>query len=140
MFGLFKSKKKSMKAKILVVDDEPDYISTIESRLEWCGYEVITAANGEEGLEKALDEKPDLILLDTNMPVMNGHEMLHRLRSNPNLKDIPTIMVTALCEAQDIEIASSHGITDYVAKPFDFTELIEKISHAIEKKKASSNA
>ena len=140
MFGLFKSKKKSMQAKILVVDDEPDYISTIECRLEWCGYEVITAANGEEGLEKALDEKPDLILLDTNMPVMNGHEMLHRLRSNPVLKDIPVIMVTALCESQDIAAASSHGIANYVAKPFDFTDLIEKISNTIEEKRASSEA
>ncbi|MHC4423582.1 MAG: response regulator [Planctomycetota bacterium] len=139
MFGLFKSKKKSTQAKILVVDDEPDCVSTIQCRLEWCHYDVITAANGQEGLEKAVNEEPDLILLDTSMPVMNGHEMLEHVRKDPKLKDIPVIMVTALCEPQDITTASSFGIADYVAKPFDFTELMEKIAHALENRKTCSN-
>lgn len=139
MFGLFKSKKKPTRAKILIVDDEPDYVSTIQCRLEWYHYEVITAADGQQGLEKAADEKPDLILIDTSMPVINGHEMLERLRKNPALKDIPVIMVTALCEPQDIATASSYGIADYVAKPFDFTELMEKIANALENRKTLSN-
>ena len=139
MFGFFKSKKKPTQAKILVVDDEPDYVSTIQCRLKWCHYEVTTAANGQKGLEKAVNEKPDLILLDTSMPVMNGHEMLERLRKHPDLKDIPVIMVTALCESQDIATASSFGIADYVAKPFDFTELMEKIANALENRKTWSN-
>jgi len=67
-------------------------------------------------------------LLDTNMPVMNGHEMLQGLRRNPDLKDTPVIMVTAICEAQDIAAASACGISDYVTKPFDFAELMEKIA------------
>ena len=133
MFGPFKSKKKAIPAKILVVDDEPDCVSIIQCRLEWCHYEVITAATGEEGLEKAEKEKPDLILLDTSMPVMDGHEMLERLRKRPDLKDIPVIMVTALCEAEDIATASSYGIKDYFAKPFDFAELMEKIANALQK-------
>ncbi|HUT29888.1 MAG TPA: response regulator [Sedimentisphaerales bacterium] len=128
MLGLFRSKRKSAPPKILVVDDEPDYVSTIQCRLEWCRYEVITAANGEEGLAKARAERPDLILLDTSMPVMNGHKMLDRMRRDPALKDIPVIMVTALCEPQDIAEASSYGVADYVAKPFNFTEVLEKIS------------
>jgi len=128
MLGLFKSKKKTDQAKILVVDDEPDLISTIQCRLEFCNYEVLTASNGKEGLDKAESEKPDLILLDTNMPVMNGHEMLQGLRRNPDLKDTPVIMVTAICEAQDIAAASACGISDYVTKPFDFAELMEKIA------------
>jgi len=132
MLGLFKSKKKSIRARILVVDDEPDLVSTIQCRLKWCRCEVITAANGKEGLEKAISEKPDLILLDLNMPVMNGHEMLERLRNHPDLKDTPVIMLTALCEAQDIATVSSYGISDYVTKPFDFTELMEKIANALE--------
>jgi len=139
MFGLFKSKKKPTRAKILVVDDEPDYISTIQRRLQWCHYDVIVATSGEEGLEKAADEKPDLVLLDTSMPVMNGHEMLERLRKHPDLNDIPVIMVTALCEVQDIATASSYGIADYVAKPFDFTELMEKIANALENKRTLSD-
>jgi len=139
MLGLFKSKKKLTRAKILVVDDEPDYISTIQCRLEWCHYKVITATDGQEGLDKAISEKPDLVLLDTSMPVMNGHEMLERLRKHPDLRDIPVIMVTALCDVQDIATASSYGVADYVAKPFDFTQLMEKIANTLENRKTASN-
>ena len=134
MLELFKSKKKTAQARILVVDDEPDLLSTIQCRLEWCNCEVITAGNGKEGLEKAANEKPDLILLDTNMPVMNGHEMLDRLRKHPDLKETPVIMITVICESQDIAIASSYGIVDYVTKPFDFTDLMEKIANALKNK------
>jgi len=132
MLGLFKSKKKSTRAKILVVDDEPDLVNTVQCRLKWHRCEVITASNGKEGLEKAISERPDLILLDLNMPVMNGHEMLKRLRNHPDAKNTPVIMLTALCEAQDIAAVSSYGIADYVTKPFDFTELMEKIANALE--------
>jgi two-component system alkaline phosphatase synthesis response regulator PhoP len=134
MLGLFKSKKKLARAKILVVDDELDLTDAVESRLKWCKYEVVIAANGKEGLEKAVNEKPNLILLDTNMPVMNGHEMLERLKKHPDLKNIPVIMVTAMCEAKDIAAASSYGIADYVTKPFDFAELMEKIANVLANK------
>ncbi|MBN1803901.1 MAG: response regulator [Sedimentisphaerales bacterium] len=134
MFGLTSTKKKTNTAKILIVDDEPDCISIIQCRLEWCHYKVITAANGKEGLEKASQEKPDLILLDTNMPVMNGHEMLERLRKDRVLKNTPVIMVTALCDAKDVDKASSYGISDYVTKPIDFAKLTEKISNILKKK------
>ena len=131
MLGLFKSKTKTARPKILFVDDEADLVSTVECRLKWADFDVVTASNGKEGLDKAVTEKPNLILLDTAMPVMNGYEMLERLRKNPQLKDIPVIMLTAMCEAQDIAKASSYGIADYVTKPFDFTELMEKISNAL---------
>ncbi len=136
MFGLFKPKKKSERPKILIVDDEPDYITAIQCRLEWSHYDVITASNGQEGLEKVTSERPDLVLLDTNMPVMNGHEVLERLKQHQELKNIPVIMVTALCEAQDVAKASSYGVVDYVAKPFDFSDLVEKIAKALENKVA----
>jgi DNA-binding response OmpR family regulator len=139
MLGLFKSKKKTTHAKVLIVDDEVDIVSTVKYRLEFCEFEVVTAANGKEGLEKAASEKPDIILLDISMPVMNGHEMLERLRKHPDLKKIPVIMLTALCEADDIAIVSSYGISDYVTKPFDFAELMEKIANALENKKTLSN-
>lgn len=134
MFGLTSTKKKTDTAKILIVDDEPDCISIIQCRLEWCHYKVITATNGKEGLEKASQEKPDLILLDTNMPEMNGHEMLARLRKDNTLKNVPVIMVTALCDAKDVNKASSFGISDYVTKPVDFAKLTEKISKILGKK------
>jgi CheY-like chemotaxis protein len=132
MLNLFKSKQKTDRAKILLVDDEPDIVDTIQCRLEANNFDVVTASNGQEGLEKATDEKPDLILLDTNMPVMNGHEMLEHISKRPDLKGIPVIMCTALCEAHDIAAASAYGIADYVTKPFDYTDLIEKITGALE--------
>ena len=136
MLKLFKSKGKTALVRVLLVDDEPDLLDTIQCRLEANSFEVITAADGQEGLRKAAKEKPDIILLDTNMPVMNGHEMLEQLRKHPNTKDIPVIMCTALCEAQDIAAASAYGIADYVTKPFDCTELVEKITNALENKKS----
>jgi adenylate cyclase len=139
MFGLFKSGKKSGKVKILIVDDEQDYVNTIQHHLEWANFQTVIASNGKEGLEKAASEKPDLILLDTNMPVMNGHETLEHLSKDPQLKSIPVIMVTAACEVDDIAAASSYGITDYIAKPFDFTELKDKIASALEGKKNLSS-
>jgi CheY-like chemotaxis protein len=133
MLKLFKSKQKTDRAKILLVDDEPDIVDTIQCRLEANNFDVVTASNGQEGLDKASDEKPDLILLDTNMPVMNGHEMLEHLKKRPDLKGIPVIMCTALCEAHDIAAASAYGIAEYVTKPFYYTDLIEKINNALDK-------
>ena len=135
MLGLFKTKKRVSQMKILVVDDEPDLISTVEYRLKFADCQVITASNGQEGLERAASEKPDLILLDTNMPVMNGHEMLERLRADEALKSIPVIMVTARCEPGDISTASALGVSDYVTKPFDFVQLMEKIRTAVKNRK-----
>lgn len=137
---MFKSKEKPAQAKILLVDDEPDCVSTIKYRLTHNDYEVVTATNGQEGFEKAQQENPDLILLDTNMPVMNGREMLKCLRKHPVLKNTPVIMVTACCEMKDIAIVSSYGISDYIAKPFDFTDLVEKIQKALERRKTLSRA
>lgn len=134
MLGLFKTKKKTVNATILVVDDEKDLLSIIRTRLKWNKFNVLTALNGHEGLEIAASEKPDLILLDNNMPIMNGLEMLTQLRENPELKNIPVIMVTAVCEPRNIAAASSFGIVDYITKPFDFANLIEKISEILDKK------
>jgi len=131
MFGLFKSKKKTSRVRVLVVDDESDIVSSIQYRLKLHEFEIITAAHGKEGLEKAANEKPDLILLDIRMPVMDGYEMLERLKNRPDLKDIPVIMFTAYSDAKDIAKAADLGIVDYITKPFDFTELMGKISNAL---------
>jgi CheY-like chemotaxis protein len=136
MFGAPKSNKKTGPAKILVVDDEPDCLSIIQCRLEWSKYEVVTADNGAEGLQIAENEKPDIVLLDNNMPVMDGLEMLERMRKKPVLRDMPVIMVTALCESRDIAAASAHGIADYVTKPVDFASLLEKIANLLENRPA----
>jgi CheY-like chemotaxis protein len=135
MLGLFKGRKKASQVRILVVDDEPDLVSTVEYRLRFANCSVVTAASGQEGLQRAAAEKPDLILLDTNMPGMNGHETLECLRADPALRHIPVIMVTARCEPEDIAAASVRGVVDYVTKPFDFAQLLDKIHAALKDKR-----
>jgi CheY-like chemotaxis protein len=134
MLGLSKTKKKTVNATILVVDDEAVFLSIIQTRLKWSKFNVLTALDGREGLKVAASEKPDLILLDNVMPVMNGLEMLAQLRENPELKDIPVIMVTAICEHRDIAAANSFGIVDYITKPLDFADLTKKITRILDKK------
>jgi len=131
MLSLFKHKnEKAISPKILIIDDSPEIRDIIQMRLENVNYKSITAQNGKEGLEKAEAENPDLILLDIKMPVMDGYDTLRQLRQNPNLKDMPVIMVTASHKAENIATALSYGITDYVVKPFDHIELINKINKA----------
>ncbi|PKL49825.1 MAG: hypothetical protein CVV39_02470 [Planctomycetes bacterium HGW-Planctomycetes-1] len=132
MLGLFKTKRKS--AVILVVDDEPDLVSTVKTRLEWHKFNVETASNGQQGLEVAAQVKPDLILLDCNMPEMTGLQMLERLRQDKELQDIPVIMLTAASEPRDINTAASFNVAEYVTKPFDFAQLLGKISQILDKK------
>ncbi|MCE5341900.1 MAG: response regulator [Planctomycetaceae bacterium] len=120
-----------MPDKILVVDDEPDILRVVTFSLKKWGYEVITAVNGQEGLDKIEAEKPDLVLLDAGMPVMNGFEMLEELRGNSECKNIPVIMLTAHSDPRDIDIAHKYGILEYVTKPFDPIELRGKIANAM---------
>lgn len=136
MFDFFGLRKKADKIKILIVDDEPDLVQTLRDRLEMNGYDIVTANNGKEGLEKAVQEKPNIILLDVIMPVMDGLEMLEALRKHPECKDCAIIMLTARSQRQDIVRAKVCGIQDYVVKPFDLSELVEKIENIVEHHKA----
>jgi two-component system alkaline phosphatase synthesis response regulator PhoP len=140
MFDFFQLKKKSRRAKILVVDDEPNIVQTLQDRLEMNDYQVVTAVNGQAGLEKATSEQPDIILLDVIMPIMDGLEMLERLRKNEATRSIPVIMLTARSQNQDVARANGFGIEDYVVKPFDLSELLEKIEAILEKRKVTSGA
>ena len=120
-----------MPDKILVVDDEKDILRIVSYSLQKWGYEAITAHNGQDGLNKIAAEKPDLILLDASMPVMNGFEMLEQIRNNPDWRHIPVIMLTAHSESKDIDKAAGYSIIEYVTKPFDPMELREKIDKAL---------
>ena len=135
MFDFLGLKKKTDKTKILVVDDEPNIVQTLQDRLEMNEYIVVTANNGKEGLNVALKENPDIILLDVIMPIMDGHEMLEALRRNPDGKDIAVIMLTARNQTNDIERANVCGIEDYIVKPFDLSKLLEKIESIVESRK-----
>ncbi len=136
MFDFLGIKKKTDKVKILVIDDEPNIVQTLRDRLEMNDYEVVTAGNGKEGLKKALQEKPDVLLLDVIMPIMDGHEMLEVLRKQPDGNFSSIIMLTARSQTQDIARANACGIDDYIVKPFDLSELLEKIEVVVESRKA----
>lgn len=135
MFDFLRLRKKNAKTKILVVDDDPHIVKTIRDRLERNGYDVLTASNGRDGLEMALDEKPNVVLLDIIMPIMDGHEMLEALRRQPFGQEPSVIMFTARSQAKDISRANASGIDDYVVKPFDLGELLERIENVIENRK-----
>jgi CheY-like chemotaxis protein len=117
--------------KILLVDDSPTILLMEKMILAQNGYELITAKDGEDGLEKAAAEKPDLILLDLIMPGKNGLEVLEILRQDEKTRAVPVIMVTTRSEAEKIEAAYSFGCSDYVTKPINGLELITKVTDCI---------
>ena len=124
------------KVKILVVDDEPDIVLSLQDRLEMEGYKVVTACNGVKGLQKAVQEKPDVILLDVIMPIMDGQAMLGALRKQPGGDFSSVIMLTAQNQTYDFARANVYGVDDYIVKPFDLSELLEKIEVVVESRKA----
>ncbi len=109
-----------MKHKILVIDDEPDIREIVRLYLTEEGFEVIEAGNGQDGIIKAQNEQPDLIVLDIMMPGINGFEVAKHLKDDPNTKDIPIVILSVL--AQDSQYR--HGILDYISKPFRQEELV----------------
>ncbi len=138
MFDFLGFKKRADKTKILVIDDEPNIVQTLQDRLEMNEYRVYTAHNGRDGLDKFDREKPDVILLDVIMPVMDGLEMLETLRKRPDGQDVSIIMLTARSQTQDIARANACGIDDYIVKPFDLSELLAKIESVIEHRKVAA--
>ncbi|MBI3332752.1 MAG: response regulator [Candidatus Omnitrophica bacterium] len=115
------------KKRILLVDDEPELVEMLKIRLEANSYEVATALSGVEGLEAVARQKPDLILLDVGMPVMNGFEVLERLKADERTWGIPVVMLTAKGDAGSISQSQEMRATDYFTKPFEPAELLEFI-------------
>jgi two-component system alkaline phosphatase synthesis response regulator PhoP len=123
------------KGKILVVDDEVYILHILDFSLGAEGFEVISANNGELGVEKAKLEKPDLIVLDIMMPVLDGYETCRRLKREPETKDIPVVLLTAKGRDVDKRLGFEVGAIDYIIKPFSPSRLIERIEEIIGCKK-----
>jgi len=122
------------KKRILVVDDEPDMRKLVETRLRGSGYDVISANDGEEGLAKAKQLKPDLILLDIMMPKMEGTAMAETLKQEEITRNIPIIFLTSLVrKEEEKEIANMMGEYFFMAKPFDWQKLLSMIEKVITK-------
>ncbi len=119
------------KGKILVVDDEVYILHILEFSLGAEGFEVITANNGEIAVEKAIQEKPDLIVLDIMMPGLDGYETCRRLKREPETKHIPVILLTAKGRDSDKRLGFEVGAIDYVVKPFSPNRLIGRVEEII---------
>lgn len=117
--------------RILIADDEEDIKFVVKFHLESQGYEVITAFDGLDTLALAESEKPDLILLDVMMPVMNGFEVARKLRDNPLTMDIPVVMLSAAAKGESIKQALESGARDYLVKPFEPQKLDEVIQRIL---------
>ena len=126
------------KAKILVVDDDPDFVAATKVVLESKPYEVIVAYDGDEGLEKAKEERPDLIILDIIMPVKDGFVVCEQLKKDPHLSSIPVLMLTAFGEkVGETSLALSQGLTleaeDFIDKPIAPAELLIRVERLLRK-------
>ena len=120
-----KSSAEQATAKILVVEDEPNMVAGLRDNFEFEGYQVITARDGVEGLQRALDESPDLVVLDVMMPRMSGLEVCKQLRAKRG--SIPIIMLTARGQEVDKVVGLELGADDYVTKPFSIRELLARV-------------
>ena len=116
------------KGRILVVDDEIYIVHILDFSLGMEGYEVITALDGEQALEKARAEKPDLIVLDIMMPKLDGYETCKRLKADAATKDIPVILLSAKGRNVDQKVGFEVGADDYITKPFSPRKLVERIN------------
>lgn len=117
--------------KILVIDDYPDNVFLLQDRLEQEGFEVIKAYEGNMGIQKAIEEKPDLILLDIMMPGVSGYDVCKILTTNEETKFTPIILLTALTDAENIKEGLQLGAFDYIKKPFNKIELVARINSAL---------
>lgn len=127
--------------KILIVDDNPDVVEITREELLACNYEVITASNGLEGLNKAERENPDLVILDIMLPGIDGYEVCHRLRSKSRTAELPILMYSAKVRESDREMGLRMGANDYVAKSLDSApDLVRRVEVLLAKKAEKETA
>ncbi len=121
----------SSMAKVLIVENHADMREILVTIIELMGFTTVTSKNGKEGVEKALTEKPNLILMDIMMPEVSGWEATQMLRGHPETKDIPVLAATVLFRPSDLQRCIDAGCTDYIVKPFTVKELRRKIATLI---------
>lgn len=116
-----------MTKKVLVVDDEESFLGLIKESLEMRGIEVVTATSAIEAGLALADHKPDLVLMDVKMPGINGIQACEAIKRNPQTKDIPIIIISALSDDADKKKAFKAGVLEYFVKPIDIENLVNKI-------------
>jgi CheY-like chemotaxis protein len=117
----------SQKAKVLIVDDEPFNVDVLQQELEDLDYQIITASNGQEALDKIRSQQPDLVLLDLMMPVLDGFAVLSEIKADNDLRNIPVIIVSAANDSKSVVKGIKQGADDYITKPVDADHLVKKL-------------
>jgi len=120
-----------MTSKILIVDDEPNIVLSLEFLMKQAGYQVRTATDGEAALEAITQEIPDLILLDVMMPLKTGFEVCQEIRSHPDYRGLKIIMLTAKGRDVEKEKGTALGADDYITKPFAVQEVVDKVAELL---------
>lgn len=129
-----------MNKKILVIEDDPGTVRLIKDCLQQEGYQVLTALNGLEGIRKAKSEEPDLIILDVLLPGVDGFEICHRLRAEPQTAKLPVLMLSAMVREIDKATGLKVGADDYITKPADLSEDLSEIVNRVESLLAKKTA
>ena len=119
---------------ILVADDRKDNLDLVRDLLVMEGYRVLTAVDGQEALERVQEQSPDLVILDLNMPRLNGYQVCERLKADPETSDIPVLMLTAYSGPDQRVKGLQLGAADYLAKPFDYRELLARVKRQLHTK------
>jgi len=119
--------------KVLVAEDEPDIRGLIVFSLEFAGYRVVQASNGEDAIDKAEREQPDLILLDVRMPKLTGYEACERLKAKETTRHIPVVFLSALSQESEIKFGLGLGGEEYIIKPFAPDELYRRVTVILER-------
>ena len=122
-----------MAKRIVLAEDEPQIARLVEFKLKKEGYQIVWKENGEEALKAIKADRPDLILLDVMMPVMDGYEVLRRVKEDENLKSIPVVMLTARAQERDVVKGIDLGAEDYITKPFHPAELLARVKRILGK-------
>jgi CheY-like chemotaxis protein len=120
-------------AKILIAEDERDIRDLVAFTLRFAGHEVVAVGNGEEAVETARIEMPDLILMDVRMPRMTGYEACEKMKADPQIKDIPVVFLSAKGQDAEIRTGLDLGAAEYLLKPFAPMELTQRVSELLAK-------
>jgi DNA-binding response OmpR family regulator len=120
-----------MSATILVVDDDPVILQLLQVNFEMEGFNVITAADGQQGVDRTRADRPDVVVSDVMMPRMTGIELVAELKADPDTSDIPILLLTAKAQQADIGAGMDAGADDYVTKPFEPLDLVDRVNRLL---------
>ena len=119
--------------RVLVVDDDPVIVELLRVNFEIEGFDVVSAGDGREGLERAVLDRPDVVLSDIMMPRVDGLELVSQLRTDPRTRSMPVILLSAKAQNAEVQQGLEAGADDYVTKPFDPLELIDRVNAVLAK-------